>query len=148
MHHPIVLSSLLAVLALGACEMPAPETSRAVPSAPAGLSDAQLEHGIGPIEPFVLPGVNSALAAEGEKSFTLKCASCHQWEARLVGPPLAGALERRSPAFVMNVLLNPDEMGKKHPEMMAQREEYGVAMPNQFLSRDEARAILEYMRGK
>ncbi|MDZ4701716.1 MAG: cytochrome c [Rhodothermales bacterium] len=139
-------SIILIVLVLAACEVPVPDKTPA--AAPAGLSEAQLEHGIGPIEPFVLPGVNSALAAEGEKSFTLKCASCHQWDTRLVGPPLSGVLERRAPAFVMNVLLNPDEMGKKHPEMIAQREEYGVAMPNQFLSRDEARGILEYIRGK
>lgn len=147
MRHPLRFIPIAAMVFV-ACEIPAPQTNQPAPAAPAGLSEAQLEHGIGPIAAFDLPSLNSALASEGEKSFNLKCASCHAWDARLIGPPLAGVTERRSPAFVMNVMLNPDEMGKKHPEMIAQREEYGVAMPNQFLSRDEARAILEYMRGK
>ncbi|MEZ4703299.1 MAG: cytochrome c [Rhodothermales bacterium] len=150
MRRPINLASLLlAASFLIACEIPVPEKSPIAGTAPASrLTEAQLENGIGPIAGFDLPSLNSALASEGEKSFNLKCASCHQWDSRLVGPPLNGVTERRAPAFIMNIMLNPDELGKKHPEMIKLREEYGVPMPNQFLSRDEARAILEYMRGK
>jgi len=46
----------------------------------------------------------------------------------------------------MNFITNPDPMIDKDPELQAQLELCMIRMPNQGLTEDEARSILEYMR--
>ncbi len=68
-------------------------------------------------------------------------------DRKLIGPAMSGLYERRSPEWVMNMLLNPTEMLKQDPIASALLKEYNnVMMLNQNLSQDEARAIAEYMR--
>ena len=68
-------------------------------------------------------------------------------ERKLIGPAMKGIYERRSPEWVMNMLLNPAEMLKQDPIAKALLEEYNnVMMLNQNLEESEARAIAEYMR--
>ena len=68
-------------------------------------------------------------------------------ERKLIGPAMKGIYERRSPEWVMNMLLNPAEMLKQDPSAKALLEEYNnVMMLNQNLEESEARAIAEYMR--
>ncbi len=112
-----------------------------------GLSAFQLEHGIGPItEVLTLTGIDAALADSGASSFNMKCAACHKMDERYVGPPLGGITERRSGAYIMNMVLNPDEMIKTHPDARQLLAEYMTMMPNQNIERPEARALLEYLR--
>lgn len=111
-----------------------------------GLTEAQIENGIGPITSISLGAIDEALAAEGETSFTTKCSACHKMDTRYVGPPLGNVLDNRTPEYIMNMMLNPDEMVKKHPEAKAMLAEYMSIMPNQNLQEPEARAILEYFR--
>lgn len=60
---------------------------------------------------------------------------------------MQGIYERRSPEWVMNMLLNPTEMLKQDPIAIALLKEYNnVMMLNQNLSEKEARAIAEYLR--
>jgi len=60
---------------------------------------------------------------------------------------MQGIYERRSPEWVMNILLNPTEMLKKDPIARALLKEYNnIQMLNQNLSEEEARAIAEYLR--
>lgn len=110
------------------------------------LSKAQLEHGIGPIKPFGLDPIDETLVAAGKEIFDVKCVACHKIDERLVGPPLQGITDKRSPAFIMNMVLNPDEMVKKHPEVKAMLAQYYVPMTFQNVTEDDARAILEYLR--
>lgn len=126
---------------------PAGATSSAA-AAPGGLTPFQLEHGIGPItSPVVLPAtVDMTLVAGGTQVFEQKCASCHKMTERYVGPALGDITKRRSPAFVMNMALNPLGMVEKHPDVKKLLGEYFVAMPNQNISPDEARQVLEYLR--
>ncbi len=122
-------------------------TKAAAPKlSPDGLTQAQLEHGIGPIAAMTLEPMDEALSAKGKEVFDLKCVACHKTNERLVGPPLSGVTEKRSPAFIMNMILNPDEMVKKHPEVRAMLAEFYVPMTFQNVSQDDARAILEYLR--
>ena len=66
---------------------------------------------------------------------------------KLIGPAMSGIYERRSPEWVMNLLLNPTEMLKQDPIAKALLKEYNnVMMLNQNLSQDEARNIAEYLR--
>jgi mono/diheme cytochrome c family protein len=91
--------------------------------------------------------LDQAMAAKGEEVAAVKCTSCHKTtEEKLVGPGWKGVTERRKPEWIMNFITNPDPMIDKDPEVQAQLEICLVRMPNQGLSDDDARNILEYMR--
>ena len=65
---------------------------------------------------------------------------------RFVGPGLAGVTERRTPEWIMNMILNPEEMVEKNPIAKQLLAEYLSPMANQNLTEKEARLILEYFR--
>src|SRR5262245_54720102 len=146
--------ALLTILSMTACSTASSESVSANASAaPAsvtgdGLTPFQVEHGIGPITaPVVLSqAVDKSMAKSGQDVFELKCSACHKMDERYVGPALGGVIGRRSPAFVMNMALNPQGMMEKHPVTKKLLAEYLTAMPNLNLSRDEARQVVEYLR--
>ncbi|MDX1645850.1 MAG: cytochrome c [Longimicrobiales bacterium] len=115
-------------------------------AAAAAPSAVELEQGIGPIRDLELAPVDPALAEEGETAFSIKCSACHKLEERFVAPPLGDVLSRRRPEFVMNMILNANEMVQRHPEVQALLAEYFTPMPVQVTDQAEARAILEYLR--
>lgn len=91
--------------------------------------------------------LDATLAATGEKISATKCASCHKTSGeKLVGPGWSGVTTRRKPEWIMNFITNPDPMINKDPEAKAMMEICLVRMPNQNLTDDDARALLEYMR--
>ena len=103
--------------------------------------------GIGPItEQIEFGELNSEMASEGEAVFTQMCTACHKMDKRHVGPALSGVIERRNAAWVMNMILNPEEMVKEDPEAKALFAEYLSPMANQNLTNEQARAVLEYIR--
>ncbi|SEL60087.1 c-type cytochrome [Parapedobacter koreensis] len=91
--------------------------------------------------------LDAALAQEGKLIADVKCASCHKYTSeRLVGPGWSGVTKKHQPAWIMNFITNPDPMIDKDPELQAQLEICLVRMPNQNLSDEDARKILEFMR--
>ncbi|MEL6917720.1 MAG: cytochrome c [Bacteroidota bacterium] len=104
--------------------------------------------GIGPITSVTFDDeINTELAAEGEAKFKAICTACHLADQRMIGPAMAGVYERRSPEWVMNMMLNPTEMIKEDPIAKALLKEYNNAiMLNQNLSEQDARALAEYLR--
>ena len=104
--------------------------------------------GIGPIKDLVFDStMNEAMVAQGAAAFKQKCTACHKAEGKLIGPAMKGIYERRHPAWVMNMLLNPTKMVKEDPIAKALLAEYNnILMINQNLSQEEARAITEYLR--
>lgn len=83
----------------------------------------------------------------GNQVFQVKCSSCHKLtDEKLVGPGWAGVTERRKPEWIMNFITNTDVMIDKDPELQAQLELCLVRMPNQNLSDDDARNLVEFMR--
>jgi len=111
-----------------------------------GLTAEQIENGIGPVETLELGTVDDDLAAQGQATFELKCSACHKTDTRYVGPALGDVLSRRTPAYVMNMILNPEGMLSEHPEAKKLLAEYMTPMANQNLTREEARSIVEYFR--
>lgn len=111
------------------------------------LTAFELEHGIGPVkEPIPLGAIDKAMAATGETVFETKCSACHKMDTLYIGPALGDVTTRRSGAFVMNMILNPQEMVERHPvakQLLAERMTF---MANQNLTLEEARAVLEYLR--
>lgn len=103
--------------------------------------------GVGPIKSYTLSeSVNQELADKGKALYQEKCTACHKENEKVLGPPPAGVLERRNPAWILNMILNPEEMIKKDPIAKRLMEEYKTPMLNQNLTEDEAKAILEYFR--
>lgn len=104
--------------------------------------------GIGPIQSFEFPeSIDQSLVSRGAATFKQKCTACHQPNARLIGPAMTGIYERRNPAWVLNIMLNPTQMLKEDPIGKALLQEYNnVLMLNQNLSQEEARALAEYFR--
>jgi len=113
-----------------------------------GLTGFELEHGIGPITERIEidEEINEELLTKGRNIYEMKCEMCHNMEGRMVGPELGTVLERRSPEFVMNFILNPGRMAQDHPEGQKMLREYFTVMPFQNVKEDEARAILEFLR--
>jgi mono/diheme cytochrome c family protein len=98
-------------------------------------------------ESIKLGAIDAVMAENGAKIQGVKCASCHKiTEEKLVGPGWKGVTTRRTPAWIMNFITNPDPMIDKDPAMQAQLEICLVRMPNQSLTDDDARNILEFMR--
>jgi mono/diheme cytochrome c family protein len=93
------------------------------------------------------PTLDPAKAELGSQVSQVKCSSCHKLtDEKLVGPGWAGVTTRRKPEWIMNFITNTDVMINKDPEVQAQLELCLVRMPNQNLSDDDARNLLEYMR--
>lgn len=110
--------------------------------------DPMANIGIGPISNVDLsPEIDQVLVASGKEIYDLKCTACHKSTEKFIGPAPAGIIERRNPAWIMNMILNPDEMTMKDPVARDLLIEYnGAPMANQSLTKEEARAILEYFR--
>jgi mono/diheme cytochrome c family protein len=103
--------------------------------------------GIGPIDELVFDDeIDMELAEAGKVVYEEKCTACHKPNKRYIGPAPAGIYERRNPAWVMNMILNPDEMVAKDPIARALLAEYASPMANQNLTIDEARGVVEYFR--
>jgi cytochrome c5 len=91
--------------------------------------------------------LDAALATGGEKTYGVKCSSCHKLsDEKLVGPGWKGVTSRHSAEWIMNFSTNTDAMLNKDPKAQAQLEICLVRMPNQNLSDEEARGLYEFMR--
>lgn len=79
--------------------------------------------------------------------YDLKCGSCHRLnEEKLVGLGWKGVTSRRKPEWIMNFATNAEEMLAKDAAAISMLEECLIRMPNQNLSDDDARHVLEFMR--
>lgn len=105
--------------------------------------------GVGPVQSVTLDEeIDEALVKKGQAIFDSKCIICHTIDTRMIGPALAGITERRSPEWIMNMMINPQEMTAKDPVAKALLEEYKTPMVNQNVSEEDARALLEFFRSK
>ncbi|MCP3932793.1 MAG: cytochrome c [Bacteroidetes bacterium] len=146
----IVASTLLLFSACGGGES-APESSDAGPKPKSMVAkevDPMDNKGIGPISKVELGAeIDQALAATGKEVYDLKCSACHKATEKFIGPAPAGIMERRSPEWIMNMILNPEEMTMKDPIAKQLLIDYNMSpMANQSLTEEEARSILEYFR--
>lgn len=93
--------------------------------------------------------VDAAMAAHGEELFKTKgCSACHAFGARLSGPDLSGVASRRTAAWMENQILHPEVMTKEDPISRQLMATYALQMPNQGLTPDEARAVIEFLKSK
>ena len=147
---PAALILTVALLACGGGDAPGGEagtdTGAAATPTDGQLSQVELEQGIGPIRDLELGPIDHEMAEEGEEAFVTKCSACHKIEERYVGPRLGTVLARRRPEFVMNMILNANEMVQRHPGVRELLGQFYTPMPVQVTDPEEARDILEYLR--
>ncbi len=149
MKKLFILSAMSLVLAsCGGSSEQAQTTTTEQPAATADVSTYDPKRGEGKFSQIDLPAaLDQEMAKDGETVYGVKCSSCHKTtEEKLVGPGWKGVTSRRAPEWIMNFITNPDPMIDKDPEVQAQLEICLVRMPNQGLTDDEARHILEFMR--
>ena len=90
--------------------------------------------------------LDAEMIALGKNIYDLKCAACHKLtDQRVVGPGWKGITTKRTPEWIMNMTLNVDVMLEKDPAARELLKECLVRMPNQNLSKEDGRAVLEFM---
>jgi mono/diheme cytochrome c family protein len=127
-----------------------PASSTPAASAPATTASAEYDsvRGSGKFKHVDLqPTPQPNLVAAGKSTYELKCSACHKLTGeKLVGPGWLGVTSRHTPEWIMNFATNTDEMIDKDPKAQAMLQVCMVRMPNQHLSDEDARNILEFMR--
>ena len=110
--------------------------------------DPMQDKGVGPITNLTLDAeINTEMAEAGKAVYDKMCTACHKPAERFIGPAPKGILDRRTPEWVMNMILNPDQMVKENDQAKKLLMEYnGSPMANQNLTEEEARQVLEYFR--
>lgn len=104
--------------------------------------------GVGPIKSIELgETIDEAMAAKGAEVFKANCAACHKPTSKFIGPAPKGILERRTPEWVMNMILDPEGMVKNDPLAKDLLQEFnGSPMANQNMTEEQARQLVEYFR--
>lgn len=115
--------------------------------APAGGAAATSQYDSGPRASDT--PVDAAKAEEGEKLFASKgCSACHGFGRRISCPDLMGVPKQRTADWMEHQILHPEIMTKQDPiakQLMAQ---YALQMPNQGLTPDQAKAVIEFIKKK
>ena len=110
--------------------------------------DWQTNMGVGPIKTLELPAeIDQTMAESGRVVYEAKCTACHKPEKDFIGPAPKGIMDRRTAAWVMNMIIDPEGMIAKDPiarELLIKFN--GAPMANQNLTEEEARSVLEYFR--
>jgi cytochrome c2 len=132
---------------------PTPETTTTTTTTPAKtdtvvMSMGMNSKGIGRFSDVKLTHpLDDGMVAKGQAIAESKCAACHKMtDEKLVGPGWKGVTDRRAPEWIMNFITNTQVMLDK--DLVAQSEVVTciVRMPNQDLTDEQARQVLEFMR--
>lgn len=102
--------------------------------------------GVGPVKEYEVKPFDADLATKGEALFTSRCAVCHRIDTKLIGPALQGVTERRTPEWILNMILDPLGMQKSDPVAKALLDEYKTPMTDLGLTQEEAESVYEYLR--
>jgi cytochrome c len=132
-----------------------PDTSISKPSAKAKADTTKTmvkstwlspDKGIGPIKELKLSPIDTSMVTKGHAIFQSQCIVCHTLDSKKIGPALRTITNDRPPEFIMNMILNTDQMEKKNPEVKKLISQYGTYMSVLDFKQDQARQILEYLR--
>ena len=149
MNQKRILPLFACTLLLAACSSKeeAEEAAEAAPT-PAELLEGKPEiHGSEIKSVEITTPLNQEWVVKGKTTYEMKCLPCHKLTAdKLVGPGWLGVTKRRQPVWIMNMVTNVDMMLEKDEEAQKLLEQCLVRMPNQNLTVEETRQVLEFMR--
>ncbi|HEY8402529.1 MAG TPA: c-type cytochrome [Cytophagaceae bacterium] len=95
--------------------------------------------------------INQALADQGQALFDANCKQCHAFNEVVVGPALKDSHKRWKEGDLIKFILKPQEYITTSGNAYAKQlyEQYKQYMPNHtFLSNDEVKAIVEYIKAE
>ncbi|HSY76804.1 MAG TPA: cytochrome c [Bacteroidia bacterium] len=91
--------------------------------------------------------LDMGMVEKGKTLYDAKCSACHKLTAeKLVGPGWKGVNDRHTPEWIMNFITNTEVMLDKDLAAQAEVVTCLVRMPNQDLTDEQARQILEFTR--
>ena len=148
MKLKILMASILSI-SLFACtsKQEAEEAAKNSPSPVEAAAEQPEVHGTEVKEIALTNPLNQEWVANGEKIYDSKCLSCHKLtDEKLVGPGWKDVTKRRTPVWIMNMILNVEMMLDEDPEAQLMLEQCLVRMPNQNLTEADSRQVIEFMR--
>ena len=112
------------------------------------MSQGSVAKGIGRFQDVVLTHpLNTYMIAQAQAIYGAKCIACHKLtDEKLVGPGWQGITDRRTPEWIMNFITNTQVMLDKDLAAQSELVTCIVRMPDQDLSDEQARDMLEFMR--
>jgi cytochrome c5 len=144
----ILMASILTI-SLFACtsKQEAEEAAKNSPSPVEAAAEQPEVHGTEIKEIALTNPLNQEWVANGEKIYDSKCLSCHKLtDEKLVGPGWKDVTKRRTPVWIMNMIINVEMMLDEDPEAQLMLEQCLVRMPNQNINEEEGRHLIEFMR--
>jgi mono/diheme cytochrome c family protein len=159
MKRATILSLLIASAVLGACQsnknnsawsdksekdsQAAAATTTPAAPVPAATTSGK---GVGPVDHVDVASLDESNRPNGAQLFQEKCSACHKLDEKYIGPALAGVTGRREPEWILNMILNPENMIQQDPTAKALLAQFIAPMANQHLTREQAECILVYFR--
>lgn len=141
--------TLAMLLVIGCSSTPETDAERQARWATGNLTSWETEHGIGPVtEATPIANIDPSRAASGHDLFVKKCATCHYLDHKKTGPMLRDVTKRRSAEYVLNQILNPEQMGKLHPDGKKLVAQYAQYMTIQGITRENAEDLLAFLRSE
>lgn len=140
--------AVCALLAVGCGSKEEAEKSAEASPTPSELLEGKPEnHGSEIKTVEITTPLNQEWVGKGRATYDMKCLACHKLTGdKLVGPGWLDVTKRRKPAWIMNMITNVDMMLEKDEEAQKLLEQCLVRMPNQNITTEEARQVLEFMR--
>ena len=91
--------------------------------------------------------LDEKMIAMAEPIYNAKCIACHKLtDEKLVGPGWKGVTDRRTAEWILNFITNTQVMLDKDLSAQSLLVTCVVRMPNQDLTDEQARAMLEFLR--
>jgi hypothetical protein len=145
-HYVLPIAAALLLAGCGSKEE-AEEAAKNAPTPAELISGQPVVHGPEIKNVELKNPLNPAWVAGGNATYETKCLPCHKLTGdKLVGPGWLGVTTRRDPVWIMNMICNTDRMLAEDAEAQKQLELCLVRMPNQNVSVEDARKLLEFMR--
>ena len=144
-NRPLLVVALLISFAwLGGCATKEEGSSKDTPSF---AEDQKPKASYGKIKSVdVGTTINASMAKSGKEVFEMKCTACHKYDERYVGPALGKVVDRRTPVYIMNMILDTETMIENDDTVKCLLQEYMMKMPNQSVDEKDARSVLEHLR--
>jgi len=137
-------AAIVPSLTVAGADNAAPPAATSAPAPTATGETVSSGRGVGPVDHVDIAKLDGARALKGAAIFPVKCSACHKLDEKYIGPALAGVTKRRTPEWICNMILNPENMIQQDPTAKALLAQYIAPMANQHLTLEEAESILAY----